>query len=233
LVRLAHQNGVEAEFAHVADLPRARQALAEVSQRMHARGYIVANDGNVSVRIGESKLLVTPSGARKAFLKAADMVLCDLRGRPVAGEKRRPSSELPMHLAVYEERPDVNAVVHAHPPCAVAHTIAGVSLAVPLMPEAFCALGDVLTLPYTTPTTEQVPDALREPIRTRVALMMARHGSITVGATLDQAYDRLEVLEHTARISMFSRVLGGKAPEGLDERQLEELRIFLGCGLGG
>src|SRR5262249_13855404 len=156
----------------------------EVCARMHARGYIVANDGNVSVRIGESKMLVTPSGARKGFMRADEMVLCDLEGRALRGEKRRPSSQIEMHVAVYGERPDVNAVVHAHPPCAIAHTIAKVSLAAPLMPEAFCALGEVVTIGYTTPTTQQVPDALRGEIQGRTALMMERHGSITVGRTL-------------------------------------------------
>jgi L-fuculose-phosphate aldolase len=226
-------DAVQPEFQHAADIPRARQLLVEVCARMHARGYIVAGDGNVSVRIGEHRMLVTPSGARKGFMKASEMVICDLEGRPVPGEARRPSSEIEMHVAVYAERPDVNAVVHAHPPCAIAHTIAKVSLGAPLMPEAYCALGEVVTIPYTTPTTHQVPAALRAPIRCAVALIMERHGSITVGTTLDQAYDRLEILEHTARISMFSRLLApGQRISGLDERQLEELKAFLGCGLG-
>jgi L-fuculose-phosphate aldolase len=160
------------------------------------------------------------------------MVVTDLEGRKISGE-RHASSELLMHLEVYRQRPDVNAVVHAHPPCSVAHTVARVSLATPLMPEAFCALGDVVTIPYTTPTTRQVPDALRQHIQGRMALMMERHGSITVGRSLAEAYDRLEVLEHTARISMFARVLSpGHEVPGLDARQLDELRVFLGCGLG-
>jgi L-fuculose-phosphate aldolase len=221
------------EFRHVADVPRARAALVETCARMHARGYIVAGDGNVSVKIGDDRLLVTPSGTRKGFMRPEQMVLCDLSGRPLRGETGRPSSELAMHVAVYEERPDARAVVHAHPPVAVAHTIAGASLAEPLMPEAFCILGHVLTIPYTTPTTHQVPDALRQPVRTHHALLLERHGSLTFGETLAEAYDRLEVLEHTAKISMIARVLSPSGQiRGLDEGQIDQLRMFLGCGLG-
>ena len=222
----------EPEYKHAADVPRARSALADVCKQMYHRGYIVSGDGNVSVRIGSTRMLITPSGSRKGFLQPADMVLCDLSGHPVRGERLRPSSEIAMHVAVYEERPDAMAVVHAHPPCAIAHTIAGASLAEPLMPEAYCALGEVITIPYTTPTTQQVPDALREPLRTHHALLMERHGSITFGRTLAEAYDRLEVLEHTAKISLMARVMSSAPVRGLDERQLGELRMFLGCGLG-
>lgn len=199
---------------------------------MYNRGYIVSGDGNVSVRIGAQRMLITPSGSRKGFLQPADMVLCDLSGEPVRGETMRPSSEIAMHVAVYEARPDAAAVVHAHPPCAIAHTIAGASLAEPLMPEAFCALGEVVTIPYTTPTTQQVPDALRGYLKSHHALLMERHGSITFGRTLAEAYDRLEVLEHTAKISLMARVMSPRGVTGLDDRQLQELRLFLGCGLG-
>ena len=221
------------EYSHAADIPRARAAIVDVCARMHARGYIVAGDGNVSVRIGDRRMLVTPGGARKGFMRAADLVLCDLSGEPARGESGRPSSEMAMHVAVYEERPDARAIVHAHPPCAVAHTIAKVTLAEPIVPEALCAIGEVVTLPYTTPTTREVPDALRGPIRSRCALIMERHGSITIGPTLEVAYDRLEILEHTARISLMARTLalGGRV-DALDGEQREQLVRCLGCGCG-
>lgn len=219
------------EFEHAAGLSRARTEIVAVCKLMHQRGYIAARDGNVSVRIGEKRLLVTPSGARKGFMEPSDLVICDLSGRPVPGEKNKPSSELLMHVAIYQERPDVTAVVHAHPPAAIAHTVAGVSLAAPLMPEVYCELGEILTLPYTTPTTAEVPDALRGPIKTHQALIMERHGSITVGATLGQAYDRLEILEHTARISLMANALAPGRVKGLDSEQLQKLQTFLGCGL--
>lgn len=221
-----------AQFEHPAQVQSARQAIVEVCRLMHARGYIAARDGNVSVRIGERRLLVTPSGARKGFLRPEDMVICDLDGRPVRGEAGRPSSELLMHTLIYRERADVFAVVHAHPPAAIAHTIAGLSLEEPLMPEAFCELGRVVTVPYTTPTTQEVPDALLEPVRRHDALIMARHGSITVGPTLERAYDRLEVLEHAARISLMAQAMAPGRVRGLDEQQIGKLRTYLGCGLG-
>ncbi len=223
---------VGVDYEHAAQLPEARREVVEVCRLMHQRNLIAAGDGNVSVRIGPRRLLVTPSGARKGFLKPEDLVLTDLRGHPLAGERGRPSSELAMHVAIYGARPDVRAVVHAHPPCAIAHTVAGVGLDVPLMPEVFCELGEIVTLPYTTPTTDEVPAAVSAHIAGRSALLMERHGSITVGPTLARAYDRLEILEHTARISMMARTLAGGQVRGLDGGQLEKLRIHLGCGLG-
>jgi L-fuculose-phosphate aldolase len=111
--------------------------------------------------------------------------------------------------------------------------VAGLSLAQPLLPEAYCELGEILTLPYTTPTTAQVPEALRKPIADHCVIVMERHGSITVGASLDIAYDRLEILEHVAKISMMSRVLSPSGQvDGLDSEKLEQLQTFLGCGLG-
>lgn len=220
------------EFEHRAAVPRAAEQIVEVCRLMHQRGYIAAGDGNVSVRIGDRRILVTPSGARKGFLSPKDMVLCDLDGAPVRGEKGRPSSETMMHTLIYRERPEINAVVHAHPPCAIAHTIAGVGLDSPLMPEVYCELGEIVTIPYTTPTTTEVPDKLREYLSCRVALIMERHGSITMGDTLAKAYDRLEVLEHTARISMMANSLAPGGVKGLDGEQLQKLRVFLGCGLG-
>ncbi|MEQ9501934.1 MAG: class II aldolase/adducin family protein [Deltaproteobacteria bacterium] len=220
------------EFEHRASIRSAAEQLVEVCKLMHQRGYIAARDGNVSVRIGDKRMLVTPSGARKGFMKPDDMVLCDLDGNPVRGERGRPSSETMMHTLIYAERPEVNAVVHAHPPCAIAHTIAGVGLDQPLMPEVLCELGEIVTVPYTTPTTREVPDRLREYLTCRVALIMERHGSITLGETLGQAYDRLEILEHTARISMMANALAPGGVRGLDAQQVDKLRVFLGCGLG-
>jgi L-fuculose-phosphate aldolase len=220
------------EFEHAADIPAAKKTIAEICRTMHQRGFIASRDGNVSCRIGDRRLLVTPSGSRKGHLDPDDMVLCDLDGVPVRGEKRRPSTEMPMHVAVYRERADVNAVVHAHPPYAIAHTIAGVTLSLALMPEMFCELGEIATIPYSTPGTEEVPARLRGPIKDHCALVMERHGSITTGATLHQAYDRLEVLEHSAKISMFANMLAPGRVSGLPADQLEKLRMYFGCGLG-
>jgi L-fuculose-phosphate aldolase len=223
---------LQREFAHNAQIQAARKAIAEICRMMHQRGYIASRDGNVSCRIGDSRILVTPSGSRKGFLDPDDMVLCDLDARPVRGEKGKPSTESMMHVAVYRERDDVNAVVHAHPPFAIAHTVAGATLSLALMPEVYCELGEIVTIPYTTPGTEEVPERLRGPIKNHCALVMERHGSITVGASLNQAYDRLEVLEHTAKISLLANVLAPGRISGLPQEQLDKLRLFFGCGLG-
>ncbi len=220
------------EYEHSAQIPQARKDLVEICKLMHSRGFIAAGDGNVSVRIGARRLLVTPSGARKGFMKPSDMVICDLDGKPARGETGRPSSELMMHTLIYRLRPDVNAVVHAHPPCAIAHTVAGVSLADPLMPEVYCTLGEIMTVPYTTPTTTEVPEALEGPILNHCALIMERHGSITTGDSLAQAYDRLETLEHTARISLMANTLAPGRVRGLDDEKLTKLRTELGCQVG-
>ena len=205
-----------------ARIARARREIVEVCRALHARGLIAAQDGNVSVRVGEDRLLMTPAGARKGHLDEASLVLTDLEGRPVEGAPGSPSSERGLHTEVYARRPDVGAVVHAHPPCAVAHTIAGVPLE-PLMPEVAVELGDIVTLPYTSPGTSAVAETLARHLEDRVALVMSRHGSITLGPTLAKAYDRLEILEHTARISLMARVLAPGRVEPLPASELARL----------
>jgi L-fuculose-phosphate aldolase len=190
-----------------ASLDEVRTEIARVCRLAWERGLIAAKDGNVSVRVGD-RLLVTPSGATKGDLDPASIVLTDLEGRPEPDQLHRASSEIAMHCAVYAERPDVGAVIHAHPPCAVAHTIAKIPLE-PLMPEALVELGRVPTLAFTLPGTRAVPDAVRGRIRDHDVLMLSRHGSLCVGADLREAHHRLEVLEHTARISLYARQLSG------------------------
>ncbi len=219
---------ISAEFQHAGQIAAARRGIAETCQLMHQRGLLAARDGNVSVRIGERRILVTPTAARKGFLAPGDMVLCDLDGKPVRGETGRPSSETAMHVVVYKQRPDVNAIVHAHPPFAVAHTLAGISLAEPLMPEVYCELGEVLTIPYTTPGTCEVPYALEMPILNHDVLLLERHGSICVAKTLNGAYDRLEILEHAARISTIARAMAPGDVSGLNPQQLASLALICG-----
>lgn len=192
---------------------------------MYAKGLIAARDGNVSVRLSEARLLMTPSGVNKGFLAPDAIVMTDLAGNKVRGGARfNASSELKMHLAVYRARPDVCSVVHAHAPFSVAFSLAGVPLSDPLIPEVVATLGAIPTTPYATPTTEDVVDAIREPITHHNALVMARHGTLTVGCDVFEAYDRLETVEHTARIVFATRLLGGAHPLGAQEvERLEEI----------
>jgi L-fuculose-phosphate aldolase len=188
---------------------------------MYERGLIAGTDGNVSVRLSGGRLLITPSGLHKGDLVEEDLVVVDGTGTLVKGD-RRPSSELLMHLLCYEVRDEVNAVVHAHPIHAVALAMAGVSLANCILPESCLSLGFILTAPYSTPGTEEVPRALRDLVARANAVLLDRHGSLTVGPTLAVAYNRLESVEHTARITHAARCLGEVHP--LSERHVEKLR---------
>jgi L-fuculose-phosphate aldolase len=188
-----------------------RQEMVRIGRLMWERGYVAATDGNLSARLGPDRLLVTATGHSKGFLSADDLVILDLEGVPVAsyrGRGQRPSSEILMHLEVYRQRPDVAAVVHAHPPVATAFSIAGVSLARCVLPEVVVALGSIPTAGYATPGSKEVPLRIREAIRDHDALILAHHGSLTVGETLWEAYLRLEKVEHTAQITLVAHQLG-------------------------
>jgi len=188
-----------------------RQEMVRIGHLMWERGYVVATDGNLSARLGSDRLLVTASGLSKGFLSTDDFVVLRLNGEPVSsyrGRDRRPSSEILMHLEVYRQRPDVDAIVHAHPPLATAFSIAGVSLARCVIPEVIVSLGSIPTAEYATPGTTEVSDSIRQDIQNYDAIILAHHGSLTVGRTLWQAYLLLERVEHTAQITMAAQQLG-------------------------
>jgi L-fuculose-phosphate aldolase len=180
--------------------------MIRVGRLLWERGYVAATDGNLSVRLGPDRLLVTPSGVSKGFLSTEDLVVIRPDGEPLSG--RRPSSEILMHLEVYHQRPDVNAVVHAHPPVATAFSVAGVSLARCVLPEVVVTLGSIPTTEYATPGTTEVPESIRQAIQDHNALILAHHGSLTVGETLWEAYLRLEKVEHVARVTLAAQQLG-------------------------
>ncbi len=195
-----------------------------VCQLIYERAYSTGADGNVTVRLADGRLLATPSGAHKGFLKPDDMVLLDPRGRPIQGGT--PTSELPMHLAVYRARPEVKAVVHAHPLAAVACSIAGIDLGEIIVPEVIFGVGCIEMAPYSTPTTDDVPEVVGDAIMRCDALVMARHGTVTVGPDLLKAFARLETVEHTAKIVALARQLGTATP--LDAAEVARLRGIVG-----
>lgn len=203
------------------DEAAAREQVVEACRRMHERGLIAGGEGNVSVRLSPTRLLVTPSGVNKGFLKPGDLVATDLQGKPES-PRRRVSTEVRLHLAAYQARPDVGAVVHAHPPTAIAFTLAGLPLDQRLVPEAITALGDIPTAAYATPSTEDLAAGVRRLLPDHDVVMMERHGSVCVGVDVAQAYDRLESLEHTARICFLARTLG--QPRPLPEDEVARLR---------
>jgi L-fuculose-phosphate aldolase len=185
-----------------------RDALVEVGRRCYRRGYISAYDGNFSVRLGPDQLLVTPAGTCKGLLRPEDMVRTDLAGRPAAGQGRV-SSEIKMHLVIYQSRPEVAAVVHGHPPTATGFAVAGVALDRPALAEVIVALGCIPLAGYGTPSTDELPDAIRPWVRQHDALLMANHGALALGRDLFEAYFRMETIEHYARISLTASLLGG------------------------
>lgn len=190
---------------------------------MYQRHLIAGVDGNVSARLGMDRVLTTPAGCNKGYLAPEDLVVTTLSGKCLRpGGKRRdrmPSSELAMHLEVYRCRPEVQAVVHAHPPVAVARTVAGRPVTVPAIPEAVAYLGPVPTASYAKPGTAEVPASIRDILQDRTvrALMLDRHGSLTFGCDIFEAFDRLDALEHTANTMCVAEALGPVTPLPGDE----------------
>jgi L-fuculose-phosphate aldolase len=190
---------------------RLRRDLVEVCRRLHARDLIGAGEGNVSCRLGPGRLLVTPSGASKGYLRPSDLVVVDDAGRLVHG-RGRPSTELRMHLGAYAARPDVGAIVHAHPITAVALTVAGVPPPNHLMPEASVVLGEVAVARFATPGTDEVPRSLAPLLARHDVVLLERHGALALGRTLFEALDRMETLERVARVALLARLAGSCEP---------------------
>jgi len=200
----------------------ARMELIAVCQKLAKKDLIAATDGNVSCRVGDGRLLVTPSGKPKGGLKPIDLLLLDLHGEVLAG-REKPSTEIRMHLEVYRRRADVGAIVHAHPPMLTAFTLAGIPFVAEALPEVWLTFGPVPTAPYATPCTAEVPEALAPFLEKHQAILLERHGSLTLGRTLNEAYLRLEKLEHAARILFFAYLLGNAPPSPLSGEALAKL----------
>ena len=188
---------------------RLRADIVEIGRRVYARGYVASNDGNISVRLDEKRVLTTPTGVSKGFMTPDMMVVTDLAGEKVAGD-RNASSELLMHIAVYEQRPDVRAVVHAHPPTATGFAVAGIPLDRAVLAEVVTTLGSIPIADYGTPSTQELADAVRQHIRAHDGMLLANHGAVTVADDLFAAYYKMETVEHFARISLVARQLGGE-----------------------
>ena len=186
-----------------------RADIVEVGRRMYARGYTASNDGNISVRVGDDRLLMTPKSVCKGFMTPDMMCVTDLAGRKIQGD-RDPSSEMLMHLEVYRQRPDVKAVVHAHPPTATGFAVAGIPLDRAVLAEVLTTLGSIPLAEYATPSTAELPEAVRKYIKAHDGMLLANHGALTVGGDLFAAYYKMETIEHFAKISLVARMLGGE-----------------------
>jgi L-fuculose-phosphate aldolase len=198
-----------------------RKDILRFGKMIHERGFIAATDGNLSVRLGKNRLLTTPTAMCKGMMQDSDLVVCDLDGNRVSG-RRHVSSEIAMHLLIYRMRPDVNAIVHAHPPTATGYAAAGVPLSQPLLSEVIICLGNIPLAEYGTPGTPELSQALAPLVPENDAILMSNHGVVTYGDDLHVAYMRMETVEHFARIALVTHLLGRQ--KLLTERDLEKLQ---------
>jgi len=205
-----------------------REEIAAYGGLVYAQGLASGASGNLSARVDEDHILVTPSGSHKGMLNAADLLLYNIKTCQTINEtKTAPSSEIRMHSYVYEHRPDVQAVIHAHPPYAVALSVAGISLEALVLPEVILSLGAIVDCGYATPTTEDVVQVLKQPLlKGHNALILALHGSVTLGKSMQEAFCRLETLEHVATVTAIARSIGKVTPLPQKEiAKLQKLRL--------
>lgn len=209
-----------------------RRDICAVGRWVHGHGYVAATDGNISIRLDDRRVLATPTLMSKGMMAPDDLVVVDTKGGHLQG-RRKASSEIAMHLLIYKRRPDVHAVVHAHPPTATGYAAAGLALNQALISEVVLALGCIPLARYGTPGTPELTEALAPLVAQYDAILMANHGVVTYGADLLTAYMRMETVEHFARISLVTQLLGG--PNLLSREEVEKLgeareRYFGGTG---
>ncbi len=201
-----------------------KKLIVEIGKRIWQRGYVAANDGNITVKLNDREILTTPTGMSKGFMDVDMIIKVDINGKVISGNpKYRPSSEAKMHFEVYKERPDVKSVVHAHPPYATSFAVAGIPLNKCVLPEAIIVLGAVPTAKYGLPSTMEIPDAIREHIKNSDVLLLENHGALSLGTDLLNAYHKMETLEHTASIVWKAIQLGNMnvLPEYERDRLME------------
>ena len=189
------------------DESQARKLIVEIGKLLYDRSYVVAFDGNVSIRLDENTVLATPTMTCKGRMTEDCLALTDMDGRALTDKKA--SSELEMHLLIYKMRPDIKAVCHAHPPHGTAFAVAGLAIDKPILSEVILTLGCVPLTDYGTPSTDELTEAMKPFVEHHNALLMANHGAVAYGEDLWQAFDRLETLEHTAKIAILAKALGG------------------------
>jgi len=199
-----------------------KKQICDIGKRIYDRNMVAANDGNISVKLSDNEYLCTPTGVSKGFMTPDYICKVDKNGKVLqANGNFRPSSEIKMHMRVYQCRPDVGAVVHAHPTFATSFAIAGIPLTQPIMPEAVIALGCVPIAKYGRPSTEEIPDAVEEWLPYYDAVLLESHGALTFSTDLLNAYHKMESVEFYAELLYKSRQLGG--PKEFTPEQVEQL----------
>ena len=197
-----------------------RKEIVEVGRRTYERGFVASNDGNISARIDAKRILITPTGVSKGFMKPEDLLVIDMDGNLLSGGKKQ-SSETNMHLQIYKNRPDVTSVCHAHPPYATGFAVAGISLDKMILPEVIIRLGIVPVVEYGTAATEELYGSISKYIKDYDAFLLANHGALTVGNSVLNAYHKMETLEHAAMIQFIAHMLG--RVNTLSKKQVEQL----------
>lgn len=185
-----------------------KEEIVEICHYMHAQGYIAGTDGNVSIRLNENEILITPSGINKGFISEKDLLTINLKGEILDG-KGKSSSETQMHLKVYELRDDLKAVIHAHPPYVSAFNVAEIELSEKILPETVILMKKIITTKYSRPCSYENSKLIEEHIKDTDTLILKRHGTLTAGKDLMTTYNKLEKLEHTAKVAFIANSLGG------------------------
>jgi len=203
-----------------------KQLILDIGKRLWQREFIASNDGNITVRIDDNRLLTTPTGVSKGFMSPDMIIEMNMDGKILSPTKKyRPSSEVKMHIEVYRQRKDIRSVVHAHPPVCTSFAVAGIPLNKCVLPEAVLTLGAVPIAPYGTPSTMEIPDSIKPYLQNSDAILLANHGALTLGTDLINAYHRMETLEHSAKIIFTAIQLGNvNMIPGPEVKKLMELR---------
>lgn len=205
-----------------------KDLMCDIGRRIWLKGFCAGNEGNHSYRIGENRILCTPTGISKGNLKPDDLCVVDIEGKQISGSRKR-TSEIRLHLAVYKERPDVKAVIHSHPPHATAFAVAGVDLPTCVHPEAEIFLGTVKTAKYVTPGDKRLGESITPFIKDSNTILLGNHGVICYDADLEQAYYKLEIVDAYARILLLAKQVGNIRPLAADEmKELLELKGRIG-----
>jgi len=199
-----------------------REEIVRYGRTLHERGLVAAMDGNLSVRLKGERILVTPTCVSKGNMRAADMVVVDMEGQRVSG-RRNVTSEIGMHLLIYRMRPDIQAIVHAHPPTATGFAAAGIALTQPLVCEVVMGLGCIPLARYGTPGTSELARTLEPFVPHYDAILMSNHGVVAYGDTLERAYMKMETVEHFAQIALVTHLLGRQQP--LQEVEVQKLLV--------
>ena len=211
---------VQSKFQMAKSEKEYRQDIVDVGKLVYQKGWVAANDGNISIRLDDRRVLCTCTGISKGMMTVDDLIICDLEGNKIEGSRER-TSEIAMHLTIYQMRPDIFSVVHAHPPVATGYAVAGRPLNLALLPEVVIGLGCVPLAEYGLPGTPALTEGMLPYIPKYDAILMGNHGSVCYGEDVYKAFFKMEVVEHFARIALVAELLGG--PKVLPKNEVDKL----------